>query len=113
MNWATSFIANGSQCPTAPQGSFVLNTRNATFVDPVSGLIVPSVTFSQIAYNKDDQVTNSEGLWIDAVRSKTSSDTNQSSAGYIDFNIRACWDSPGQDTPVTLGTIVRLYEPRG
>ena len=49
---------------------------------------------------------------IEAIRSKTIRENNQANAGYIDFHIRACWDSPGQSVPVTIGTIVRLYEPR-
>ena len=45
------------------------------------------------------------GLWIEAVRG------GSVSPRYIDFHIRACWDGAGSTVPVTLGTIVRLYEP--
>ena len=48
-----------------------------------------------------------EGIWITAVRSPT----NGARPGFYDFHIRACWQTPGQSVPVTLGTIVRLYEP--
>jgi type II secretory pathway pseudopilin PulG len=103
----------GSTCPsTYASGSFVLNTQLATFVQ---GVIVPAVTFSQLNYvsvSGQPVVSSAEGLWIEAIRSNDSIDVAQSTIGYIDFHILACWDSPGQDVPVTLGTIVRLYEPR-
>ena len=104
---------NPTVCPTAPAGSFILNTRTATFIPSTSGKLGISQTFSQVRYDISNQVTTSEGLWIEAVRSATVSGNNQENAGYIDFHIRACWDSPGQSVPVTIGTIVRLYEPRG
>jgi hypothetical protein len=107
----------GTECPsTYPGGSFVLNTQLATFVDPAQDVLKPAKTFAQLNYVDDGSgkqvVSSAEGLWIEAVRSAASSDTNQSTIGYIDFHIFSCWDSPGQAVPVTLGTIVRLYEPR-
>lgn len=106
-----------SSCPSAyPGGSFVLNPQLATFVDPGQGVLGPSKTFSQLVYTNDSNgkpvVSSAEGIWIEAVRSANSSDPDQSTIGYIDFHIFACWDSTGQAVPVTLGTIVRLYEPR-
>lgn len=113
---ATDFAAVGNRCPNAltpiPK-SFILNTHSATYVAPSSGKMKSSVTFAQVQYDAGNQVTEAQGIWIEAVHSELSPDLNQSNTGYIDFNIRACWDSPGQDVPVTLGTIVRLYEPRG
>lgn len=110
---ASDFGAIGAVCPVPPNGSFILNTKNATFVAPSDGKLVASQTFSQVKYDGGSQVTAAEGIWIEGVRSATVLDNNQSNTGYVDFHIRACWDSPGQDMPVTLGTIVRLYEPRG
>jgi type II secretory pathway pseudopilin PulG len=106
---------NGNRCPNPADldGAFILNTRSATFVDPSGGNLGTAQTFSQAKYNGSNQLTAAEGIWIEAVRSATVLGNNQSNTGYIDFHIRACWDSPGQDVPVTLGTIVRLYEPRG
>lgn len=106
---ASNFGA-GSTCPTAPTGSFVINTRRATFVAPSPTLVQPSATFSQVVYNTvNNQVVRSEGLWIEAVYA----DRPSPNVGFTDFHIRACWTSLGQTIPVTLGTIVRLYEPRG
>jgi type II secretory pathway pseudopilin PulG len=111
---ASPFGTVGVSCPSLPQGSYVLDTKNAKFIRPEDGKLHPAQTFSQVVYDASSgQVSSAEGIWIEAVRSVPSGDANQAGAGYIDFNIRACWDSPGQLVPVTIGTIVRLYEPRG
>jgi type II secretory pathway pseudopilin PulG len=97
-------------CPgTLPTNSFILNARTAQYVAP-GGVMTRSTTYSQVRYNM--MVIRAEGIWIEAERSPTSVEPSEANAGYIDFHIRACWDSPGQSAPVTLGTIVRLYEPR-
>lgn len=101
-------------CPTPPTGSFIIDARNALFVPPTEGRLQPAVTFAQAVYDTSGGLlVQSEGLWIEAIRSGTSADSDQSNTGYIDFHIRACWDGPGQSVPMTTGTIVRLYEPRG
>lgn len=108
----SDFGTDTAACPTAPSDSFILNAKAANFVDYTSGIFNGANTFSQLVYDTESQaIISAEGLWIEAVRS-TVSDNNQDNSAYIDFHIRACWDSPGQSTPVTIGTIVRLYEPR-
>ena len=109
----TTVSAFGSN-PTwgTPQAkSFILNTNNAMVVS-LSGAnyAVPS-TFSQLQYNAAGAFTSADGIWVEAIHSVASADPFQSDAGYIDFHIRACWTSAGQSTPLTIGTIVRLYEP--
>ena len=53
-----------------------------------------------------------EGIYIIAVRDKSvNASTKKSTPEFFDFHIRACWSSPGQDRPTTIGTIVRLYNP--
>lgn len=105
----------GDTCPNPPGGSFIFNTRAATFVAPGEGKLLPSQIFSKVQYDIVDEqaiLTAAEGIWIEAVRSSVVNSDNQQNAGFIDFHIRACWDSTGQTVPVTIGTIVRLYEPR-
>lgn len=109
---ATSFGASGSTCPTIPASGFILNTRKATFITPASGKFSDADTFSKVIYDQANQLTSASGIWIEAVRSTSSGDEKQADAGYIDFHINACWYSAGQTQPVTIGTIVRLYEPR-
>jgi type II secretory pathway pseudopilin PulG len=66
--------------------------------------------YSQVAYDDDNGnptvVKAAYGIWIEAVPSSL-----PVAAPFVDFHIRACWPGPGMSTPMTLGTIVRLYEP--
>ena len=104
-----------TSCPTAwPTGSFILNTRTATvIVNPATYKQAP--TYAQLTFDTvtETNLVSSGGIWIEGVRSNDSPDPAQANSGYIDFHIRACWDAPGLSHPTTLGTIVRLYEPRG
>jgi prepilin-type N-terminal cleavage/methylation domain-containing protein len=93
--------------------SFVVNTKNATITNLTDSNFGVAKPFSQVSYGVDGQVAKSEGLWVEAISPSLGNNSNQANAGYIDFHIRACWDGPGQSIPVTIGTIVRLYEPRG
>lgn len=104
---------SGDRCPGTAPGSkpFVMNARTARRytgslkMEPSPNSSLPP--FPQVAYNADNSINDVYGLWIEAVQSRPGEPT-----GFIDFHIRACWDSPGSSVPVTLGTIVRLYEPR-
>lgn len=94
--------------------SFVLDVKKAIAIPLTVDNFSPAQTFSQLYYSYDSGSNSyttfdkSYGLWIEAIKS---GDTTQANADYIDFNIRACWDSPGMYVPMTMGTIVRLYEP--
>ena len=108
-------VTLSSSCPTTiPQNSFILDTRYAKFYDTKYNSMPQ--TFSQVRYNPDTSVVgpinNADGIWIQLTKSTTVASNYQSNTGYIDFYIRACWNGPGQKVPVTLQTIVRLYEPR-
>lgn len=97
-----------------PSGSgykpFILNARKAEIwatapsIDPTAGAGYPP--YSQVVYNTDSSIKAAYGLWVEAVPSGA-----PVAAPFVDFHIRACWPSPGTSVPVTLGTIVRLYEP--
>lgn len=52
---------------------------------------------------------SSYGLWIEPVLSNAT--INAGTAQYVDFHVRACWNSAGSSPQRTLGTIVRLYVP--
>jgi len=129
-NINVSQFSNTSTCPkilsdiseNGGNGSyFIMNTHDAEATSLVSEPEVnfeSAKTFSQVHYDYNTTtevytVSKAEGIWIEAIRSIMPTNSNQDNADYIDFHIRACWDSPGQSVPVTLGTIVRLYEPRG
>lgn len=101
-----------SACKTAvPTGSFVLNTKNAKAMIDSAMNFSKASEYARVVHDGSDVFKKADGIWIEAIKSSVSAST--SGAGYIDFHIRACWDSPGGDAmPLKLGTIVRLYEPR-
>lgn len=104
---------NGAQCPTTTPGQrpFIVNARTATMWGPVPAATSPSGSlppFSQVIYNPDSSISRAYGIWIEAVPSPVSAN----GTGFVDFHIRSCWSGAGSSTPMTLGTIVRLYEPR-
>ncbi|MBC7868848.1 hypothetical protein H7X69_01550 [Candidatus Saccharibacteria bacterium] len=93
-------------CPaTRPAGAFILNTKTAK-LEPDTKLTFAVPTYSQLRYNAS-VLMSAEGLWVEAVAGPLGTSSRS-----IDFHIRACWQSSAQTTPMTLGTIVRLYEPR-
>jgi len=104
---ASDFVG-GQACPTIRANSMIMNTKTAEFD---TGKYTPAPVYSRVTFT-GNQVKAAEGIWIEAVKATIPIGQNQDNADYIDFHIRACWDSPGQSEPVTLGTIVRLYEPK-
>lgn len=105
---------DGKKC-NIPSGAFALNVRNL-FSGEVLRPTNEVTTYARISYDDVPDMLpppRAEGIWIQAVRSKIQRTADgQIKPGFYDFHIRACWHSPGQESPVTLGTIVRLYEPR-
>lgn len=108
---ASSFGGDTTSCVAPPSGSFIIDTKNALFVKPDQLNYVNAPQFARLSYSTIP--IQAQGLWIEAVRSVQNAETSQSNTGYIDFYIRACWDAVGIPLPLVLGTIVRLYEPRG
>lgn len=95
-------------CPDAsrysdsmPDGSFFVNPMTSRHISDRNAMQAPE-TWAQVGPDV------SSGVWVEGVPSRSPGAT----IGYIDFHIRACWDAPGLSTPMTLGTIVRLYDPR-
>lgn len=88
----------------APVSPVVVLSQNFTTYTPE--------TYAKINYYSDDQhrlgTAEPRGIWIQAVRVPAQT---SGVLGYYDFHIRACWYTPGQSAPMTLGTIVRLYDP--
>jgi type II secretory pathway pseudopilin PulG len=90
---------------------FILNARTATIAGSIPATSPPSdgslPPFAQVIYNADSSINQAYGIWVEAVPSVVTG-----GPGFVDFHIRACWNGPGSSAPMTLGTIVRLYEPR-
>lgn len=97
--------------------AFAINpAKISTFSDinssdsPISTVINNAITYAKIETEDSNNPSNRtffepQGLWI-----MTEKIRDASNVDYFNFHIRACWISPGQSTPMTLGTIVRLYD---
>lgn len=110
----TDFSRNGGAptCLGIPPTAFLMNARTGMLntrsfeslaADPGGASAPP---FAQVQYD-GNTIRSSHGVWIEAT-----TPSGQGEIGYIDFHIRACWESPGAGPAMTLGTIVRLYEPK-
>ena len=73
--------------------AFYIDTADAT----VKNYTEPAQTFAGAVLG--------QGLWIEAVQPTIPAGKPK----YIDFHIRACWESPSSGPDITTGTIVRLY----
>lgn len=110
---ASAYGVSGKNC-VLPRGSayhpFILNARKAEVwattpsIQPSNGSTFPP--YPQVVYNSDSSIDAAYGLWIEAVPSSLAV-----ARQFVDFHIRACWPAPGSAVPMTLGTIVRLYDP--
>lgn len=109
-NFPNFGVTATNTCPNRQTGSFIIDSRRAVFRPTGSANFQPTITYSQVVYDGSGNYVSANGIWIEAVRTVTLVN-NQATADYIDFQIKACWESPGQVTPLTLGTVVRLYEP--
>ena len=106
LSAAVSTFGGTDACaiPSAPNKPFIFDTRNAKYLNSGAANFISSAqTFSQVKYENGNIST--EGIWIEASKS------DFQATRFIDFHIRACWSAPGQSIPLTIGTIVRLYEP--
>lgn len=113
------FGVNGvnNKCPARPAKSYIVNTRTLTTYNLTAANYLPAPntsTYSKVVYDpaaanpSNAAIIVVDGIWVEAVKGRRA---DQTDADYIDFHIRACWEAPGQSIPMTLGTIVRLYEP--
>jgi len=100
----------GNETCTRPAKSFILNTTTAKYTDDAN-VFAQADTYAKLSYT-GAALTTAQGIWIEGQRGDLDNSTNKDNTQYIDFHIRACWNGPGQGPPMTLGTIVRLYEPR-
>lgn len=91
----------------------------------------PASTYPRLIYNEsqeknidklvanasEDTVQRIEGIYVLAVKDpKTTAvvgTTSSRSSAYYDFYIRTCWYGTGADTPSTISTVIRLYDPKG
>ena len=76
---ATTFGNNASVCPAAPNGSFFVNPKTATYQTKTTTSMVLADNFAQLAYSPTLQ---SRGLWVEGIPS-----TARGGTKYTDFHI--------------------------
>lgn len=111
----SDYVVGG--CPDdAPEYSFMLNVTDGdlTFIrldppPPKTSSYVPATVHSQFdARVTSPETANFSGIWV--VPIETTGGAAGGSTTAYDMHIGTCWYVPGSDTPMTLGTIVRLYD---
>lgn len=110
-----SEVNGASECPTVPTTSFVVDPTEVK-VSSVRPKSMKDATnpppFSRLTYNDaGDTLVSADGIWVEAVEGDVVGNSAGAGLGYTDFHIRACWYSPGSSPVMSIGTIVRLYEP--
>ena len=115
------FIINPRALGTNPAGAYV----------PYSSIFRTASTFPRLLYNTVGEVLGTdilvgqpignavsrvEGIYVIAVKDNNSTqivgDTSPSKgSGFYDFYIRTCWYGAGANTPSTISTVIRLYNP--
>lgn len=123
---STLYSASGE----AKNYGFVINTRKlGTFSSPsevISKNLSAAQTYPRLIFNGDggslvdsgtDNLQKAEGIYIIAVKEpKNSTSTSIVGTGntsaYYDFYIRTCWYGTGDQTPSTISTVMRLYDPK-
>ena len=114
---ASPFGVQNGRCRLPAGRPFVMNARTGEIwggtltIEP--GPTADTPPYPQVVYNDDSSpekdnpgVSAAYGMWVEAVPSNV-----PESKKFVDFHIRACWSVPGSNMPMTLGTIVRLYDP--
>ena len=109
---------------------FIIDTRKlGTFNEgEINNVIVskdklePASTYPRLIYNDSDSLANTyqgdtlqsaQGIYIIAVKDPktTTIDGEVDKSAYYDFYIRTCWYGTGDQTPSTISTVIRLYDP--
>ncbi len=109
-------LDDAKTCPAFPSDAFVVNPRTAVLVADATKIVSPEASYAQLAFAGSSNTNmTARGIWIEAIRTDVEAPTSSltATAGYIDYYIRGCWYAPGSGKALSMGTIVRLYEPRG
>ena len=95
-------------CPAPDNYAFIMNPKDATLV---TGSWFRNMNDSEkpyAQYDPDDLTNPAHGIWIERRELPSTPDIVDSH----EFTIRTCWFGAGMgDTPLTIDTVVRLYDP--
>lgn len=87
--------------------------------------LIQAVTYPRLIYdgdtnaslvsennNTNNLLNKAEGIYIIAVKdAKTTQINGEDTAAFYDFYIRTCWYASNADQPLTVSTVIRLYDP--
>lgn len=85
---------------------FIIDVIDDLTVTDLGENFIKATVYPRVFYDKKKSKLISEGIWVQASRIK---DAN-SNFDAVDYHIRACWTSVASSNPITLGTIVRIYD---
>lgn len=92
-------------------GGFVINPATAIATPLTDTPLVEPATYAKVDLLSSG-AARPAGLWVQAKYVNTSPAASADQyGGYIDFYIQSCWNSIGSNTPMTISTTVRLYDP--
>ncbi|MBM3210093.1 hypothetical protein FJZ39_02030 [Candidatus Saccharibacteria bacterium] len=104
-------------CPVAFTNKFLLAPGSSTAADQSNNIALlnesalsSAATYSQLQVAPSAENSRAEGLWMDIRRAESVAGGGSAAQAY-DVYIQSCWNSPGSSVPVTLNTLVRVYEP--
>ena len=104
-------LTSSNTCPELPLSNktFILNPQNASLATLTRGTNYISsnelTSYAQVSSVNDN--VQARGIWIEPKSTYDASNGRKN----VDFYIHACWDAPDSSIPISLGTVVRLYEP--
>lgn len=109
----TSYTTNINKYGTAGNEKPVFSTSplNARLVFYKPGSTGDSTDSDFLTNLSQNRVLKSEGIWVIAVKGAT--DSSLTKTEFYDFYIQSCWNGPTGNTPQSIDTVIRLYEPGG
>ena len=119
-----------SNTSEAKAHGFILNTRKlGTFENPsdviaTGNYLDQASTYPHLIFddsngilsngNFNNTLQKAEGIYIIAVKDPNSTNiagSESATSAYYDFYIRTCWYGTGDQSPSTISTVMRLYDP--
>ncbi len=118
----------GEDSQTAKYHGFVINPRTLSKTDDfdkaLSTNLAPTTTYPRLLFSGNDtglygslgdDLISAEGIYVigvkDASSTKIIDSKNGTESAFYDFYIRTCWYASNNDRPVTISTVIRLYDP--
>ena len=122
-----AFIINPRKLGSTSSTNEIIVTASSSASDPFhEASTYPRIMYGNVTDNTDEgeifggeeqtNIYRIEGIYVVGVKGpKTlvvdNSGSVKNSIAYYDFYIRSCWYVPGAETPSTISTVMRLYDP--